>query len=128
MVLSVNNASGKPYQCYILVRPALALFNTFHLATSIWAWWQAERKPNFLFSSNAAFIISGAALKNLIPSAPFFALSLTHSLACSGIAIVSCLPGLKAVYANRRGAVILLAVLNLFSSNTQSSPLPAEVL
>jgi hypothetical protein len=43
----------------------------------------AERKPSFLFSSNAACMMAGEAPKNFMPSAPFLALSLTQAIACS---------------------------------------------
>ena len=48
----------------------------------------ADPNPSLLFSSNAAFIISGSAPINFIPSAPFFELYLTHSLANSGVLIL----------------------------------------
>ncbi|MNL64458.1 hypothetical protein D3C87_1886750 [compost metagenome] len=97
MVLSVNKASGKPYQCSILVIPALAEFNTFHLATSVCAWWAVERSPRALFSRIAASITSGDAPKNLMPSAPFFAFSRTQLRACSALVIGPRLPCPNAV-------------------------------
>ena len=81
----------------MVVSPARAECKTFHRATLIWAWWHAERNPNFLFSSSAAFIISGSAPKNLMPSAPFFAFCCTHSRACSGVVMGFLLPCPKPV-------------------------------
>jgi hypothetical protein len=56
-------------------------------------------QSQFLFSRIAASIICGAAPKNFIPSAPFFALSLTHSIASSGVLSGCLAPCPNAVYA-----------------------------
>ena len=110
----------------MLVIPAFAELTTFHLATSTCAWWQVERSPNALFSLMAASITSGGAPKNLIPSAPFLAFSLTHVLASSAFVIGVLLPCPKAVYANMRGAVMVFSKDFVLCSSTHDSPLPAD--
>ena len=77
------------------VKPALAELRTFHFATLNCAWCMAEPSPSLLFSSKAAIIMCGSAPKNLIPSAPFFALKFTHSLACCCVLISSLKPDPK---------------------------------
>lgn len=111
------------------VSPARALFSTFQRPTYSWAWCVLERRPNFLFSSNAAVMTSGSPPPNLMPSAPFLALARTHSRAASGVVIsslerspVKLLP--NQVYASIRGAVISFLLLFSFWSSTQSMPFP----